>query len=127
MKFSQDLQSQGQYGRQLLRQAGWSQASAQTFQHPGVPLSQAQTELHEAIMVQAHQDPFYSAFIKAQNSSSGSLDLCADRAARDHEWAHRLRFDFESGLWLFKFRRRRHCGVFTGAALVHHGQSDLCK
>ncbi len=49
-----------------------SQASAQAFQHPGVLLSQAQLN-YMKIMVQAHQEPFYSAFIKAQNSSSGSL------------------------------------------------------
>ncbi len=47
-------------------------AHGQTFQHPGVLLSQAQLN-YMKIMVQAHQDPFYSAFIKAQNSSSGSL------------------------------------------------------
>jgi hypothetical protein len=50
--------------------AAWSQA--QTFQHPGVLLSRAQLDYMKT-MVQAHQDPFYSAFIKAQNSSSGSL------------------------------------------------------
>jgi hypothetical protein len=47
-------------------------AHGQTFQHPGVLVSQAQLN-YMKIMVQAHQDPFYSAFIKAQNSSSGSL------------------------------------------------------
>jgi Alginate lyase len=51
---------------------GWSQVSAQAFQHPGVMLSQTQLD-YMKIMVTAHQDPFYSAFIKAQNSSSGSL------------------------------------------------------
>ena len=47
-------------------------AHGQTFQHPGVLVSQAQLNYMKT-MVQAHQDPFYSAFIKAQNSSSGSL------------------------------------------------------
>lgn len=67
------------YGLLMLSLAGGLVARAQTFPggsatavHPGVLLSQAQLD-YMKIMVQAHQDPFYSAFIKAQNSSSGSL------------------------------------------------------
>lgn len=45
---------------------------ASTAVHPGVMLSQAQLD-YMKIMVQAHVDPFYSAFVKAQNSSWGSL------------------------------------------------------
>jgi len=54
-------------------------AQAQTFPggaptavHPGVLLSQAQLD-YMKIMVQAHADPFYGAFLKAQNSTWGSL------------------------------------------------------
>ena len=54
-------------------------AQAQTFPggastavHPGVMLSQAQLD-YMKIMVQAHADPFYTAFLKAQNSTWGSL------------------------------------------------------
>ena len=45
---------------------------ATTAVHPGVMLSQAQLD-YMKIMVQAQVDPFYSAFLKAQNSSWGSL------------------------------------------------------
>jgi hypothetical protein len=58
---------------------GWTQAQAQTFPggaptavHPGVMLSQAQLN-YMKIMVQAHADPFYTAFLKAQSSTWGSL------------------------------------------------------
>jgi hypothetical protein len=58
---------------------GWIPAQGQTFPggsstavHPGVLLSQAQLN-YMKIMVQAHADPFYSAFVKAQNSTWGSL------------------------------------------------------
>jgi Alginate lyase len=58
---------------------GFLNAQTQTFPggastavHPGVMLSQAQLD-YMKIMVQAHVDPFYSAFLKAQNSSWGSL------------------------------------------------------
>ena len=58
---------------------GWMRAQAQTFPggastavHPGVLLSQAQLN-YMKIMVQAHADPFYTAFLKAQNSTWGSL------------------------------------------------------
>jgi hypothetical protein len=47
-------------------------AQSQTFQHPGVLVSQAQLD-YIKIMVAAHTEPFYSAFIKAQNSDIGSL------------------------------------------------------
>jgi hypothetical protein len=52
----------------------WStnQAQTQSFQHPGVLVSQAQLD-YVKIMVAAHTEPFYSAFIKAQNSNIGSL------------------------------------------------------
>ena len=63
------------YGLLMLSLAGGLVARAQTFPggastavHPGVLLSQAQLN-YMKIMVQAHQDPFYSAFLKAQNSS----------------------------------------------------------
>lgn len=45
---------------------------AQTFQHPGVLVSRAQLDYIKA-MVQAHVEPFYSTFLKAQNSYYGSL------------------------------------------------------
>jgi Bacterial Ig domain/Alginate lyase len=58
---------------------GWIRAQTQTFPsgsatavHPGVLLSQAQLD-YMKIMVQAHADPFYTAFLKAQNSTWGSL------------------------------------------------------
>jgi hypothetical protein len=58
---------------------GWIRAQGQTFPggapaavHPGVMLSQAQLN-YMKIMVQAHADPFYTAFLKAQNSTWGSL------------------------------------------------------
>jgi hypothetical protein len=44
----------------------------QTFQHPGVLVSRAQLD-YIKIMVAAHNEPFYSAFLKAQNSNIGSL------------------------------------------------------
>jgi hypothetical protein len=50
----------------------WRTAEGQTFQHPGVLVSQAQLD-YMKIMVAAHTEPFYSAFIKAQNSNIGSL------------------------------------------------------
>jgi hypothetical protein len=58
---------------------GWCQAQTQTFPnglttavHPGIMVSQAQLNYISA-MVQAHMDPIYSAYVKATNSSSGSL------------------------------------------------------
>jgi hypothetical protein len=63
----------------LVVSCGLLSAQTQTFPggittavHPGVMLSQAQLD-YMKIMVQAHIDPFYSAFLKAQNSSWGSL------------------------------------------------------
>jgi hypothetical protein len=63
----------------FLLSGGSMRAQTQTFPggattaiHPGVLLSQAQLD-YMKIMVQAHADPFYSAFIKAQNSTWGSL------------------------------------------------------
>src|SRR5882757_6157586 len=63
----------------LLVSGGWMRAQAQTFPggaptavHPGVLLSQAQLD-YMKIMVQAHAGPFYGAFLKAQNSTWGSL------------------------------------------------------
>jgi Alginate lyase len=50
----------------------WSTAESQTFQHPGVLVSRAQLD-YVKIMVAAHTEPFYSAFLKAQNSNIGSL------------------------------------------------------
>jgi hypothetical protein len=50
----------------------WRSAEGQTFQHPGVLVSQAQLD-YMKIMVAAHTEPFYSAFLKAQNSNIGSL------------------------------------------------------
>jgi hypothetical protein len=48
-------------------------AKAQTaFQHPGVLVSRAQLDYIKT-MVAAHSEPFYSAFLKAQNSNIGSL------------------------------------------------------
>ena len=47
-------------------------AESQTFQHPGVLVSRAQLD-YVKIMVAAHTEPFYSAFLKAQNSNIGSL------------------------------------------------------
>lgn len=52
--------------------ATWHTAEAQTFQHPGVLVSQAQLDYIKT-MVAAHTEPFYSAFLKAQNSDIGSL------------------------------------------------------
>jgi hypothetical protein len=52
--------------------AAWSNAQSQTFQHPGVLVSRAQLD-YVKTMVAAHTEPFYSAFIKAQNSNIGSL------------------------------------------------------
>ncbi|HEY1730591.1 MAG TPA: hypothetical protein VGG15_02535, partial [Terriglobales bacterium] len=43
------------------------------FQHPGVLVSRAQLDYMKT-MVAAHTEPFYSAFIKAQNSPSGALN-----------------------------------------------------
>jgi hypothetical protein len=48
-------------------------AEAQAFQHPGVLVSQAQLDYIKT-MVAAHSEPFYSAFLKAQNSNLGQLD-----------------------------------------------------
>jgi len=50
----------------------WRTVQAQTFQHPGVLVSKAQLD-YVKIMVAAHTEPFYSAFLKAQNSNIGSL------------------------------------------------------
>src|SRR5882757_6338537 len=47
-------------------------AEAQTFQHPGVLVSRTQLDYMKT-MVAAHTEPFYSAFLKAQNSNIGSL------------------------------------------------------
>lgn len=47
-------------------------ARTQTFQHPGVLVSRAQLDYIKT-MVAAHTEPFYSAFLKAQNSDIGSL------------------------------------------------------
>jgi hypothetical protein len=47
-------------------------AESQTFQHPGVLVSRAQLD-YVKIMVATHTEPFYSAFLKAQNSNIGSL------------------------------------------------------
>jgi hypothetical protein len=44
----------------------------QTFQHPGVLVSKAQLDYIKT-MVAAHNEPFYSAYLKAQNSNIGSL------------------------------------------------------
>ncbi len=44
----------------------------QAFQHPGVLVSRAQLDYIKT-MVAAHSEPFYSAFLKAQNSNIGSL------------------------------------------------------
>src|SRR5262249_10165818 len=49
-----------------------SAQAPQTFQHPGVLVSQAHLDYIKT-MVAAHNEPFYSAFIKAQNSNIGSL------------------------------------------------------
>ena len=50
----------------------WTPAESQTFQHPGVLVSRAQLD-YVKIMVATHTEPFYSAFLKAQNSNIGSL------------------------------------------------------
>ena len=50
-----------------------STAASQTFQHPGVLVSHAQLD-YIKIMVAAHTEPFYSAFLKAQNSNIGALN-----------------------------------------------------
>jgi hypothetical protein len=50
----------------------WCMAGTQTFQHPGVLVSRAQLDYMKT-MVAAHTEPFYSAFLKAQNSNIGSL------------------------------------------------------
>jgi len=50
----------------------WHTAQSQTFQHPGVLVSRAQLDYMKT-MVAAHSEPFYSAFLKAQNSNIGSL------------------------------------------------------
>jgi hypothetical protein len=47
-------------------------SQGQTFQHPGVLVSRAQLDYIKT-MVAAHSEPFYSAFLKAQNSNIGSL------------------------------------------------------
>jgi len=50
----------------------WRSTEGQTFQHPGVLVSRAQLD-YVKVMVAAHTEPFYSAFLKAQNSNIGSL------------------------------------------------------
>jgi len=50
----------------------WRTAEGQTFQHPGVLVSRAQLD-YMKILVGAHTEPFYSAFLKAQSSNIGSL------------------------------------------------------
>jgi hypothetical protein len=67
------------YGLLMLSLAGGLVTPAQTFPdgtttaiHPGVMLSQAQLNYIKT-MVQAHQEPFYTAFLKAQKSTWGSL------------------------------------------------------
>jgi hypothetical protein len=59
-------------GRDTQAQAQTFPGGASTAVHPGVLLSQAQLN-YMKIMVQAHADPFYTAFLKAQNSTWGSL------------------------------------------------------
>ncbi len=49
-----------------------SEAQTTPFQHPGVLVSKAQLDYIKT-MVAAHTEPFYSAFLKAQNSNIGSL------------------------------------------------------
>src|SRR5579862_7546864 len=53
----------------------WRTGESQTqpFQHPGVLVSRAQLDYMKT-MVAAHSEPFYSAFLKAQNSNIGSLN-----------------------------------------------------
>ena len=53
----------------------WRSGESQTqpFQHPGVLVSRAQLDYMKT-MVAAHSEPFYSAFLKAQNSNIGSLN-----------------------------------------------------
>jgi hypothetical protein len=48
-------------------------AQTQPFNHPGVLVSQAQLD-YIKIMVAAHNEPFYSAYLKALNSNIGSLN-----------------------------------------------------
>ena len=47
-------------------------AQTQPFNHPGVLVSKAQLD-YIKIMVAAHNEPFYSAYLKALNSNIGSL------------------------------------------------------
>ena len=49
-----------------------TEAQTTPFQHPGVLVSKAQLDYIKT-MVAAHTEPFYSAFLKAQNSNIGSL------------------------------------------------------
>ena len=60
------------YGVWLRAQTPTFPGGSATAVHPGVMLSQAQLD-YMKIMVQAHADPMYTAFLKAQNSSWGSL------------------------------------------------------
>ena len=48
----------------------WSSAAGQAFQHPGVLVSRAQLD-YIRTMVAAHNEPFYSAYLKAMNSNIG--------------------------------------------------------
>jgi len=47
-------------------------AQSQPFKHPGVLVSQAQLD-YIKVMVAAHNEPFYSAYLKALNSNIGQL------------------------------------------------------
>ena len=48
-------------------------AQSQPFKHPGVLVSQAQLD-YIKVMVAAHNEPFYSAYLKALNSNIGQLN-----------------------------------------------------
>lgn len=50
-----------------------AEAQTQPFQHPGVLVSKAQLD-YIKIMVAAHDEPFYSAYLKALNSNIGQLN-----------------------------------------------------
>ncbi|RSL16577.1 alginate lyase [Edaphobacter aggregans] len=50
-----------------------TQAQTTPFKHPGVLVSQAQLDYIKT-MIAAHTEPFYSAFLKAQNSNIGQLN-----------------------------------------------------
>src|SRR5215467_5188681 len=48
-------------------------AQTQPFNHPGVLVSKAQLD-YIKVMVAAHNEPFYSAYLKALNSNIGQLN-----------------------------------------------------